>query len=77
MLEIFLGPRGLAVALKSIVRPACEYSSVAVIGASATHLSKLDVVQILAEKLSEYVFPSQHSYHETSAVGQLCKSLDF
>ena len=77
MLEIFLGPRSLAVALKSIVRPACEYSSVAVIGASAAHLSKLDVVQILAEKLSECAFPSLHSYHETSAVGLLCKLLAF
>ena len=48
----FLGPRGLAVAFKSFVRPVCEYGSVAIMGASTTHLSKLDAIQKMAEKLS-------------------------
>jgi len=38
----FLGLRGFIVAYKSFVRPVCEYGSVAIMGASATHLSKLN-----------------------------------
>ena len=34
----FLCPRHLPVAFKSFVRPVCEYGSVAVMGAAATHL---------------------------------------
>ena len=73
----FLGPRGLAVAFKSFVRPVCEYFSVAVMGAAATLLSKLDMVLKMAEKLSECAFPSLHACREASAVGLLYKLLDF
>ena len=67
----FLGPRGLAVAFKSFFRPVYEYRSVAVVGTAATHLSKLDAIQKMAEKLSECTFPSLHSCSEVSAVGLL------
>ena len=48
----YLGPGGLAIAFRSFVRPVCEYGGVAFMGASATHLSKFDKVQKLAERLS-------------------------
>ena len=73
----YLCPRGLAVAFKTLVSPVCKYGSVAIMGASATHLSKLDTIQKMAEKLSEYTFPSLHSCHEASAVGLLCKLFHF
>ena len=50
---------------------------VVVMGTTVTHLSKLDAVQKMAEKLSECAFPSLHSGHEASAVGLFCKLLDF
>ena len=40
----YLGPRGLAAAFKSFVRPVCEYRCVAIMDASATYLSKLDTI---------------------------------
>ena len=45
--------------------------------AAATHLSKLDAVQKMAEKLSECAFPLLHSRRGASAVGVLSKLLDF
>jgi len=73
----FLGLKGLAIAFKSSERPICEYVNVAIMGAAASHLSKLDAVQKKAEKLSDCTFPSLHSRREVSAVGLLCKLLDF
>jgi len=64
----YLGPKGLAVAFKSFVRPVCKYGGVAFMGASATHLSKLDRVQQLAEKLCGCVFPALQSHR---AIGLL------
>ena len=72
----FLGPRGFTVAYKSFVRPVCEYGSAAIMGASATHLSKLDSIQKIAERFSGCEFPSLHYHREASAVGLLCKLLD-
>jgi len=73
----FLGRRGLAVAFRLFVRLVCEYGSVAIMGASATHLPNLDSIQKMVEKLSGCKFPSLHSHHKASAVGLLCKLLDF
>jgi len=72
----FLGPRGFTVAYKSFVRPVCEYGSVAIMGASATHLSKPDSIQKMAERFSGCKFPSLHSHREASVVRLLCKLLD-
>ena len=58
------------------MRPVCEYGSVAVMSTTATHLSKLNAVQKMAEKLSECAFPLLYSHREASAVGLLCKLLD-
>ena len=69
--------KGLAITFKSFVRPICEYGNVAIMGAAASHLSTLDAVQKRAEKLSDCTFPSLHSRREASAVGLLCKLLDF
>ena len=44
--------------------------------ASATHLSKLDSIQKMAERFSGCEFPSLHSYCKASAVGLLRKLLD-
>ena len=72
----FLGPRDFSVAYRSFVRPVCEYGSVAIMGASATHLSKLESIQKMAERFSRCKFPSLHSRHEVSSVGLLHKLLD-
>ena len=72
----FLGPRDFSVAYRSFVRPVCEYGSVAIMGASATHLSKFDSIQKMAERFSGCKFPSLHSCHEASVVGLHCKLLD-
>ena len=71
----FLGPRGFIVAYKSFVRPVCEYGSVAIMRVSATHLSKLDFVQ-MAERFNRCKFSSLHSHRKVSAVGLLCKLFD-
>ena len=65
----YLGPRGLTVAFRSFVRPVCEYSGVAFMGASVTHLSKFDKVQKLAERISGSVFPALQFHRAASAVG--------
>ena len=72
----FLGPRGFIVVYKSFVRPVYEYGSVAIMGASATHLSKLDSIQKMAERFCGCEFPSLHSHCKASAVGLLHKLLD-
>ena len=43
---------------------------------SATHLSKLDSIQKMAERFSRCKFPSLHSCREVSLVGLLHKLLD-
>ena len=40
----YLGGCGLTIAFKSFVRPVCEYGNIIFMGASATHLHKLDLV---------------------------------
>ena len=70
----YLSPNGLAVAFRSFVRPVCEYGGVAFVGASATHLSK---VQKLAERMSGRVFPMFQSRRAVNANGLLYKLLDF
>jgi len=55
----------------------CEYGGVAFMGASATHLSKLDRVQKLAERLCGCVFPPLQSHRAASAIELLCKLLNF
>ena len=52
----YLGPRGLAIAFRAFVRPVCEYGNVAFMGAASTHLSKLYIIQQLAERSSESTF---------------------
>jgi len=44
----------------------CEYGIVAIMGALATHLSKLDSIQKMAERFSGCKFPSLHSRCEAS-----------
>ena len=41
----YLGPKGLAVASRSFVRPVCQHAEVDFMGALATLLSKFDRVQ--------------------------------
>ena len=72
----YLGQSGLTVALKSFIRPVCEYSNVVFMGASATHLRKLDSVQKLAEKLCGTTFSSLSSRRNASSIGLLCKLQD-
>ena len=46
-------------------------------GASATNLSKFDIVQKSAERLSGCVFPALQFYHAISTIELLCSLLDF
>ena len=72
----YLGQRGLVTAFKSFVRPACEYSNIVFMGASATHLHKLDLVQKMAERLCNTTFPSLASRRDAGSISLLCKLLD-
>ena len=72
----YLGQRGLVTAFKSFVRLVCEHSNVVFMGASATHLHKLDLVQKLAERLCNTTFPSLTSHSNVGSIGLLCKLLD-
>ena len=73
----YLGQSGLVAAYKSFVRPVCEYGSVIFMGASAVHLHKLDAVQKAAERLCQVSFQPLSSRRKASAIGLLCKLLDF
>ena len=72
----YLGQSGLIIAYKSFVRPICEYSNVVFMGASATHLHKLDLIQRMAERLCGVTFSSLASRRYASSIGLLCKLLD-
>ena len=69
----YLGECGLTIAFKSFIRPVCEYGNIIFMGASATHLHKLDLVQKMAKKIT---FSSLASRRNTSTIGLLCKLLD-
>ena len=45
-------------------------------GASATHLHKLDLIQKMAERLCDTTFLSLASRRRASSIGLLCKLLD-
>ena len=68
----YLGQSGLTIAFKSFVRPICEYGNIIFMGASATHLHKLDLIQKIAERLCGTTFLSLASRR----IGLLCKLLD-
>ena len=72
----YLGQSGLTIAFKSFVRPICEYGNIIFMGASATHLHKLDLIQKMAERLYGITFLSQASRCKASSIGLLCKLLD-
>jgi len=72
----YLGQSGLTIAFKSFVRPICEYSNIVFMGASVTHLHKLDSIQKLAEKLCGTTFSSLASRRNASSIGLLCKLLE-
>ena len=69
----YLGQSGLTIAFKSFVRPICEYGNIIFMGASATHLHKLDS---MAERLCGTTFLSLASRRKASSIGLLCKLLD-
>ena len=64
------------VLLLSFVRSVCEYGNVIFMGASVTHLQKLDSVQQAAERMCQVTFPLLSSHRKASAIGLLCKLLD-
>ena len=72
----YLGQNGIVTAFRSFVRPVCEYGNVIFMGASATHLRKLDLVQQAAERMCQVTFPLLSSRRKASAIGLLCKLLD-
>jgi len=70
VLETFWGQEALL-----LLTSLWKIGSVAIMGASATHLSKLDSTQKMAERFSGCKFPSLHSHREASVVRLLCKLL--
>ena len=64
------------ITFKSFVRPICEYGNIIFMGASATHLHKLDLIQKMAERLCGITFLSLASRRKASSIGLLCKLLD-
>ena len=53
----------------------CEYDTIIFMGASATHLHKLDLVQKMAERMCNTTFSSLASRHNASSIGLLWKLL--
>jgi len=76
VLEIIL-VRVVSLLLSSrLFAPICEYSNVVFMGASATHLHKLNSVQKFAEKLCGTTFSSLSSCRNASSIGLLCNLQD-
>ena len=72
----YLDSNTLQLAYKAFIRPMMEYGNVAIMGASATQLSRLDTIQNSATKLCHTSFvPLQYRRH-AAAVGLLLKLLD-
>ena len=72
----YLGQSGLTIAFKSFVRPICECGNIIFMGASATHLHNLDLIQKMVERLCGTTFLSLASCRRASSIGLLCKLLD-
>ena len=60
----------------SFIRPMLEYGSVQYMGAKASHLKKLDVVQRAAERIRNFEVPSLRLRREAAAVSFTLKLLD-
>ena len=72
----YLDSHTLQLAYKAFVRPIMEYGNVAIMGASATQLSRLNTVQNVATSLCHAVFVPLQCHHHAAAVGLLLKLLD-
>ena len=72
----YLGQSGLTIAFKSFVSLIFGYGNIIFMGASATHLNKLDSVQQIAERLCGYHFFVTGFSLQGSSIGLLCKLLD-
>jgi hypothetical protein len=60
----------------SFIRPMLEYGSVQYMGAKASHLKKLDVVQRVAERIGNFEVPSLRLGREAAAISLTLKLLD-
>ena len=72
----YLDSNTLQTAYKAFIRPMMEYGNVAVMGTSATQLSRLDTIQNATTKLCHISFVSLQHHHHAAAVGLLLKLLD-
>ena len=72
----YLDSNTLQLTYKSFIRPIMEYGNVAIMGASATQLSRLDAVQNAATSLCRTSFVSLQCRRHAAAVGLLLKLLD-
>ena len=72
----YLDSNTLQLAYKAFIRPIMEYGNVAIMGASATQLSRLDTIQHAATKLCCSSFVSLQYRRHAAAVGLLLKMLD-
>jgi len=60
----------------SFIRPIMEYGSVQFMGAKATHLKKLDVVQKVAERIGNFIVESLGCRREAAAIAFTLKLLN-
>ena len=73
----YLGQSGLTITLNLLLgRFVSMYGNINFMGASATHLHKLDLIQKMAERLCGTTFLSLASRCKASSIGLLCKLLD-
>ena len=71
---VYLDSSTLKLAYKAFIRPMMEYGNVAIMGASATQLSKLDAIQNVVTGLCQGSFVQ--CCRHAAAVGLLLKLLD-
>ena len=72
----YFGECDLTIALKSFVRPVCEYANIIFMDAFATHLYKLDLVQKMAGRMCNTTFSSLATHCNVSFIGLFCNLLD-
>ena len=72
----YIDSNTLELAYKAFIRPMMEYDNVAVMGASAKQLGKLDTVQNAATKLCHTSFVPLQYHRHAAAVGLLLKLLN-
>ena len=75
-LRPLLDDRNMETMYTTFIRPILEYGSIQFMGASVTHLHKLDTVQRTAERIGRFQVESLQSRREAAAISLTFKLLD-